>query len=63
MAKAGTVPHYLYSNKISEVAETTEAYLAATIRSSSVEKEVLKLERTTRSAGSGEHRGRTSRSI
>ena len=40
MAKTGTLPHYLYSNKISEVARTTETYSADTFRSSGVENEV-----------------------
>ena len=42
MANTGTLPHYLYSNKISEVAKTTEAYTADIVRSSDVEKKVLK---------------------
>ena len=40
MAKTETLPHYLYSNKISEVARTTETYSADTFRSSGVENEV-----------------------
>ena len=42
MAKTGTVPRYLYSNKISEVSKATEAYSADMVRSSDVEKDVLK---------------------
>ena len=40
MAKTGTLPHYLYSNKTSEVAETVKVYLADMVMSSIVEKEV-----------------------
>ena len=40
VVKTGTLPHYLYSEKISDVAETTEAYSADMVRSSDVEKEV-----------------------
>ena len=42
MAKTGTVPRYLYSNKISEVSKATEAYSADMVRSSDLGKEVLK---------------------
>ena len=42
MANTGTLRHYLYSNKISEIAKTTEAYSADTVSSSDVEKEVPK---------------------
>ena len=44
MAKTEELPPYLYSNKISEVAKATEVYLADVVRSSKVEKEVLKLD-------------------
>ena len=45
MFKSGTLPHYssLYSNKISEVAETTQAYSVDMVRSFNVGKKVLKL--------------------
>lgn len=43
MAKTGTLPHYLYSNKVSDVTETTEAYLADMAKSSDLEKEVPKV--------------------
>ena len=42
MVNTGTLPHYLYSNKISETAKTTEAYSADMVRSSDVEKKVIK---------------------
>ena len=42
IVKTGTLPEYLYSNKISKVAETTETYSADLVRSSDIEKEVLK---------------------
>ena len=42
MAETGTLPHYLYSNKISEVAKTIETYSADMVRSSDVESKVLK---------------------
>ena len=42
MAKTGTLFHWLYSNKISEVAKTTEGHSADMMRSSDVEKDVLK---------------------
>ena len=43
--KSSTLPHYssLYSNKISEVAETTQAYSVDMVRSFNVGKKVLKL--------------------
>ena len=63
MAKTGALPLYLYSNKISEVAKATEVYLADVVRSSKVEKEVLKLDWATWNVQSGEYRGRASRSI
>ena len=47
MANTGTLRHYLYSNKISEIAEITEAYSADTVSSSDVEKEVLKRDSAT----------------
>ena len=40
MSKTGKRPHYLYSNNINEVAETTEAYSADMVRSFDIEKEV-----------------------
>ena len=43
MIKTETLPHYLYSNKICVVAETTEASSAAMVRSSDVKKEVSKV--------------------
>ena len=45
MFKSGTLPHYssLYSNKISEVVETTQAYSVDMVRSFDVGKKVLKL--------------------
>ena len=42
MVKTGTLPYYLYSNKINEVAEITEAYSADMVKSFDVEKEVVK---------------------
>ena len=39
IAKTGRLPHYLYSNKRNEVAETMEAYSADMVRSFDVEKE------------------------
>ena len=43
MSKTGTLLHDLYSNKIREVAETTEASSTDVVRSSDVEKEVPKV--------------------
>ena len=63
MVKTGTLPHYLYSSKINEVAKTTEAYSPDMVRPSDVEKEVVKRDLTTWRVRSGEHRGRASRSI
>ena len=40
MARTGTFSHYLYSNKISEVTETTEGYSTNVVSSSYAEKEV-----------------------
>ena len=40
MAKKETLPLYLYSNKISEVAEKTEACSVHVVRSSDIEKKV-----------------------
>ena len=40
MSKTGKRLHYLYSNNINEVAETTEAYSADMVRSFDIEKEV-----------------------
>ena len=40
MSKTGKRSHYLYSNNINEVAETTEAYSADMVRSFDIEKEV-----------------------
>ena len=40
MSKTGKRPHYLYSNNINEVAETTEAYSADMVRSFDIEREV-----------------------
>ena len=42
MAKIGTLPFCLYFNKISEVAEITEAYSADMERSYDMEKEAVK---------------------
>ena len=46
MVKTGTLPHYLYSSKINEVAKTTEAYSPDKVRPSDVEKEVSEVEST-----------------
>ena len=43
MSKTGTLLHDPYSNKIREVAETTEASSTDVVRSSDVEKEVPKV--------------------
>ena len=40
MAKQGTLPYYLFSNKIGEVTETTEAYSVHMGRSSDLRKKV-----------------------
>ena len=40
MAKQGTLPHYLFSNKIGEVTETTEAYSVHMGRSSDLKNKV-----------------------
>ena len=46
MAKTGTLPHYLYSKKISGVAETTEAYSADKIAINNNTKTEQKIEKT-----------------
>ena len=67
VASAGTLPRYLYSNKTSDVAETsdetTEADSANMVRPSDMEKEVLQPDWAEWSAQIQEHRERASRSI
>lgn len=59
--KTGTLPQYLWSNKTSEVAETTETYSVDMVRSSHIKRKELQRDWATRSAGSGEHRERAKR--